>query len=100
MPHENPDLTAFRRALGSDASLQDALRAADPDSAADVVAFASEHGFHFGAAELLSIFPLADAELDRVVGGASAFAGEAGDRKHKDWINLLSVSQSITRPMG
>ena len=26
--------------------------------------------------------------------------GEATDSAHKDWINLLSVSQSITRPMG
>jgi type VI secretion system secreted protein Hcp len=26
--------------------------------------------------------------------------GESTDDGHKDWINLLSVSQSITRPMG
>lgn len=26
--------------------------------------------------------------------------GESTDEGHKDWINLLSVSQAITRPMG
>ena len=50
---------------------------------------------------------LSEMELSAIHGGAAPLLrfteikGESTEpTAHKDWINLLSVSQSITRPMG
>lgn len=105
MNTDRPGLAQFRSAVSSDADLQAALRAAGPQTESDVAAFAAQHGYAFTPDELKTQSELTEGELDNVTGGAGYLKydgvdGESRDKDHKDWINLLSVSQSITRPMG
>lgn len=99
-----PGLPEFRTAVLSNDALQAEFRESDPRSEADVVAFAAERGYSFSVDDLNDSVELVQDQLDQVVGGAGYLKydgvdGESRDAQHKDWINLLSVSSSITRPM-
>ena len=64
--------------------------------------YAASKGHQFSAEEISSSFELSDDELESVAGGA-VFAkydgvdGEARDKNHKKWIDVLSIGSPVSR---
>ena len=57
----------------------------DPELQAEIAALAAKHGYEFSADELSEV------DLDSVVGGVTFIAGEAKDRDHERWIDIVSA---------
>lgn len=102
------ELASFLSELSQSQDLQKEIRSVsvgDGDDAGvapeDLVKFAASKGHQFSVEEIRSAFELTDEELESVAGGA-VFAkydgvdGEAQDKDHKAWSNLLSFRR-LTR---
>ena len=98
----------FTSKLASDEGLQKELRDAagvgsdDALTTGALIDFAASKGYEFTVDEVRAAeLSLSDAELEGVVGGAAfvkydGIDGEATDKDHKGWSDLLSFSQVIT----
>ncbi len=57
----------------------------DPELQVELAALAAKHGYDFSADEL------SEADLDSVAGGVTFVSGEAKDKDHKGWIDIVSA---------
>jgi predicted ribosomally synthesized peptide with nif11-like leader len=97
-------LEGFRSKLREDQTLREEMTRAlgrgpgQPRAPVEeLVAFAKARGYEFSPDDVRANLELSDQQLDTVAGGVEylkygGIRGEAEDDKHKDWIELMSIS--------